>query len=191
MENRILLIDDEPGILAALRRVLMDEPYEILDAESAEEGLEILRESPCKVVVSDERMPGMGGADFLCRVKDTYPDTIRILLTGHASIDAAMKAVNSGEIYRFFMKPWNEPDLILAIRSAVEKYDLQAENARLLAIVRKQADELKAIEERYPGITQVDKSDDGSIYVPEVSEEEMEEILSEWNEKPCPEGEES
>jgi len=191
MENRILLIDDEPSILAALRRVLMDEPYEILDAGSAEEGLEVLRENPCKVIISDERMPGMGGADLLCRVKELYPDSIRILLTGHASIDAAMKAVNNGEIYRFFMKPWNEPDLILAIRSAVEKYDLQEENSRLLAIVREQADELKAIEERYPGISRLEKDIDGSIYVPEVSEEEMEELLHEWGEKPSPDAEET
>ena len=106
MENRILLIDDEPNILAALRRVLMDEPYEILDTDSGEKGLEILQSKPCKVVISDERMPGMGGAEFLSRVKDFFPETVRILLTGYASIDAAMKAVNDGEIYRFFMKPW-------------------------------------------------------------------------------------
>ncbi len=181
MENRILLLDDEPNILAALKRVLMDEPYEILDADSGEKGLEILHEKPCKVVISDERMPGMGGAEFLTRVKDLYPETVRILLTGYASIDAAMKAVNDGEIYRFFMKPWDDTDLRMAIRSAIEKFDLQKENERLLEVVRKQAGELSSIESRYPGITQLEKDSDGSIFVPEISEEEMSELLKECN----------
>jgi len=181
MENRILLLDDEPNILAALKRVLMDEPYEILDADSGEKGLEILHAKPCKVVISDERMPGMGGAEFLSRVKDKFPETVRILLTGYASIDAAMKAVNDGEIYRFFMKPWDDTDLRMAIRSAIEKYDLQNENERLLEVVRKQAGELSSIESRYPGITQLEKDSDGSIFVPEISEEEMNELLKKCN----------
>jgi len=179
MENRILLLDDEPNILAALKRVLMDEPYEILDADSGEMGLQVLNEYPCKVVISDERMPGMGGAEFLSRVKGLYPETVRILLTGYASIDAAMKAVNDGEIYRFFMKPWDETDLRMAIRSAIEKFDLQKENERLLDVVRKQADELGSIESRYPGITQIEKDTDGSILLPEISDEEMSELLKE------------
>lgn len=181
MENRILLLDDEPNILSALKRILLDEPYEILDADSGEKGLEILRSKPCKVVVSDERMPGMGGAEFLSRVKDDFPETVRIMLTGYASIDAAMKAVNDGEIYRFFMKPWDDSDLRMAIRSAIEKYDLQKENERLLEVVRKQAGELSSIEHRYPGITRLKKDSDGSIFVPEISEEEMNELLKECN----------
>lgn len=184
MEDRILLVDDEPNILSAIRRVLVDEPYEVIAAENAETALVWLENNPVKVVVSDERMPGMGGAEFLGRVHETYPETVRILLTGHASIESAMKAVNSGEIYRFFTKPWNDLDLRMAIRSAVEKYDLEDENRRLLAVVRRQADELKSIEERYPGITQLDKAQDGSIYLPEVSEEEMDELVKEWNLEP-------
>jgi two-component system probable response regulator PhcQ len=181
MENRILLLDDEPNILAALKRVLMDEPYEILEAGSGEQGLEILHKNPCKVVISDERMPGIGGAEFLTRVKDLYPETVRILLTGYASIEATMKAVNDGEIYRFFMKPWDDMDLRMAIRSAIEKFDLQKENERLLEVVQKQAGELSSIESRYPGITQLEKDSDGSIFVPELSEEEMSELLKECN----------
>jgi two-component system, probable response regulator PhcQ len=184
MEHKILLIDDEPNILAALKRVLIEEPYEVLTAESAEKALEIMGENRCKVVISDERMPGMGGAEFLCRVNEMYPETVRILLTGHASIEAAMKAVNSGEIYRFFMKPWNDLDLRMAIRSALEKYDLEEENRQLLALVRKQANDLKSIEERYPGITRVEKDTDGSICLPEISDEEMVELVKEWNEDP-------
>jgi hypothetical protein len=90
-----------------------------------------------------------------------------------------MKAVNDGEIYRFFMKPWDDTDLRMAIRSAIEKFDLQKENERLLEVVRKQADELGSIESRYPGITQIEKDTDGSILLPEISDEEMSELLKE------------
>ncbi len=182
MENRIMLVDDEAGVIKALRRLLMDEPYEVVSAQCAEDALPMLEKSPCKVVISDEMMPGMKGSEFLCHVKELYPDTIRILLTGHASLDSAMTAVNSGEIYRFFMKPWNNMEIILAIRSAMEKYDLLEENARLLALVRKQADDLKAMEQRYPGISLIERDADGSVILPDVTDEEARELLRELSE---------
>mgnify|MGYP001366310255 FL=1 len=182
MENRVLLVDDEANVLSAIRRALHDEPVEVLVAERAEDALKILEKNPCKVVISDERMPGMNGTEFLCKVKELFPDTVRMLITGYASIDAAMEAVNNGEIYRFFKKPWNDHELIMAIRSALEKFDLQEENSRLLAIVRRQALELQEIEKRYPGISCLQKDRDGSIAVPNISEEERDELLRNWSE---------
>ncbi len=182
MENRVLLVDDEANVLSAIRRALYEEPVELLVAERAEDALKILEKYPCKVVISDERMPGMKGAEFLCKVKELFPGTVRMLLTGYASIDAAMDAVNNGEIYRFFKKPWDDHELIMAIRSALEKYDLQEENFRLLAIVRRQAQEIQEIENKYPGITRLEKDRDGSIAVPLITEEEQEELLRDWSE---------
>jgi DNA-binding NtrC family response regulator len=179
MINRILLVDDEPHIISSLKRVLLEESYEILSASNAEEGLKLLEGTRVKVVISDERMPGMDGAEFLSIVRNSHPETVRIMLTGYASLEAAMKAVNGGEIYRFFMKPWDDLELILAIRTAVERYDLEEENRRLLAIVRRQARELKAMEEKFPGITGIERDDDGSITLPEMSDEEMEQIRKE------------
>jgi two-component system, probable response regulator PhcQ len=176
MTSRILLVDDEPNIISSLQRVLLEEPYEIISAGSAEEGLKLLETTRFKVVISDERMPGMGGAEFLSIIRNSHPETVRILLTGYASLEAAMEAVNGGEIYRFFMKPWDDLQLILAIRSAVERYDLEEENRRLLGIVRRQARELKVIEERFPGISSIERDEDGSITLPEMSDEEMEQI---------------
>src|SRR5689334_448039 len=100
MKSAILLVDDEEYVTAALKRALMDDPYEISTAASGEDGLGVMEERHFKLVISDERMPGMGGAEFLSRVRVKYPDTIRILLTGHASVESTMKAVNSGEVYR-------------------------------------------------------------------------------------------
>ena len=178
MNNAILLVDDELNVTAALKRALMDEDLEIHTAESGEEGLKKLKLENFKVVISDERMPGMDGAEFLALVKDRHPEMVRMMLTGHASIESTMKAVNSGEIYRFFTKPWNDFDLIVAIRSAINKFDLEAENRRLLRTVRHQATELKTLEHLYPGITAVEKDNEGHLLIPELSEDELKDIIS-------------
>ncbi len=123
--NTVLLVDDEEHVLSALRRVLADEPYEVLCAKSGDEALSLLDTTPCKVVVTDERMIGMQGSDLLIRIKERYPHTKRILLTGQATVEALRKAVNQGEIYRFYTKPWDDEELKVAIRSAIERYDLE------------------------------------------------------------------
>jgi len=178
MEDSILIVDDEPNVISSLKRALLDEPYEISTANSGAEGIETLRKTGIKVIISDEKMPGMSGAEFLATVKDQFPETIRIMLTGHASLEAAMKAVNSGEIYRFFAKPWNEIELKLAIRSALDKYNLEEENRRLLRIVKKQALDLKLLERKYPSITKLEKDNEGNLVLPEVSEKEFSEIVA-------------
>jgi two-component system, probable response regulator PhcQ len=179
MRNQILIVDDEPNVLSALQRVFLDEPYDVRTAESGEEGLELFVSEHFKVVISDERMPGMDGAEFLSIVKERHPEVARILLTGYASLEATMKAVNDGEIYRFFTKPWDEYQLKLAIRSAIEKYDLEAENRRLLKTVKRQAVELRSLEVKYPGITRVQKTGSGTLIIPEIAEEELEKIIEE------------
>ncbi|MBC7962279.1 MAG: response regulator [Steroidobacteraceae bacterium] len=179
MISKILLVDDETNVLSALKRALFDEPLEIVTSTSAEEALDIMLEQQFKVVVSDERMTGMQGSEFLALVHEQYPDTVRILLTGHATLEAAMKAVNEGEIYRFFSKPWNDNDLRFALRSAIEKFDLEAENRRLLAAVRQQSLEIKVLEKRYPGITRVEKDSHGVFVLPDITADEIQGMLTE------------
>lgn len=178
MNNRILLVDDESNVLAALKRALFDEPFEVVSVTSAEEALETMQKQQFKVVVSDERMIGMQGSEFLSQVREYYPHTIRILLTGHATLEAAMKAVNEGEIYRFFSKPWNDQELRFAIRSAIEKFDLEVENRRLLATVKQQSMEIKVLERRYPGITRVEKDSSGTFILPDISDDEISDMLA-------------
>ena len=179
MVNRILLVDDESAVLSSLRRSLHHEPFVIITSSSADEALDIMKEQEFKVIISDERMVGMQGAEFLAQVRQRYPQTLRILLTGYASTKVAMKAVNDGEIYRFFLKPWDDNQLRLAVRSAVEKYDLEAENRRLLAMVREQTLEIKVLEKRYPGISRVEKDSNGVFILADVAEEEIKEMLLE------------
>ncbi len=90
-----------------------------------------------------------------------------------------MRAVNEGEIYRFFTKPWDEMPLKFSLRSAVEKYDLEAENRRLLATVKSQAMEIKVLERRYPGISRVEKDGRGSLVLPDIPEDDLARILVE------------
>jgi DNA-binding NtrC family response regulator len=179
MNHAILLVDDEPNVISALERALLDEPYILHSAESGEKGLELLSQTRVKVIVSDERMPGMGGAEFLSRVKELYPQVVRIMLTGQASIESTMKAVNKGEIYRFLIKPWDDMELILSLRSAVEKYDMEEENRRLLRTVKRQSREIKMLEERFPGISSVRRDETGSFILPDISDEEVDRIIAE------------
>lgn len=179
MNDTVLLIDDEPQVIHALRRSLMDEEYEILAANDGETGLALLQEHSVKVVICDERMPGLSGSEVLSRISLRHPQTVRIMLTGQATLEAAMQAVNAGEIYRFFTKPWNEVEVRLSIRSGIEKYDLEEKNRRLLALVRTQDARLQDLEKRHPGITRCARSEDGSYSLPAISDEDAARLLAE------------
>jgi type II secretory ATPase GspE/PulE/Tfp pilus assembly ATPase PilB-like protein/DNA-binding response OmpR family regulator len=128
---RILLVDDEPNILKSLKRVFRQENYEVYTASSAMEALQVLDKTPCQLMITDYQMPGMTGADLLRQVKQEYPDTVRIMLTGHADTDAVMAAIKEGAVYKFILKPWNDDDLRISVALALEKYDLKKENDKL------------------------------------------------------------
>jgi type II secretory ATPase GspE/PulE/Tfp pilus assembly ATPase PilB-like protein/FixJ family two-component response regulator len=143
---RLLIVDDEPGIVKALVRVFRQENYEVLAADSAEEALKLLAGGgAANVVISDYLMPGMKGAEFLRRVKELYPDTIRIMLTGHADTGAVMGAINEGAVYKFILKPWNDDDLRVTVALALEQFDLVQKNRVLRTENEKKAKEISAL----------------------------------------------
>ena len=142
-EATLLLVDDEPGILSSLRRLLRMRGYTIHCAQSGQAGLEILERESVDLVISDMRMPEMDGARFLEQVRQRWPTTMRILLTGYADVASTVDAINRGEIYRYVAKPWDDADLQLTVRDALERQRLARENARLLALTQAQNDELK------------------------------------------------
>jgi two-component system, probable response regulator PhcQ len=179
MNDLIMLVDDEANVLSALTRALIDEPFEIITASSGSQALELMEGKAIKAIVSDERMVGMQGSELLAEVKRRSPQTVRILLTGHATLDAAMRAVNVGEIYRFFLKPWDDTQLRFALMSAIEKYDLESENRRLLATVKSQALELRVLEKRYPGISRVQRNATGTFVLPDIADDELTRIIEE------------
>ena len=99
----VLLLDDEPNVTAGLKRALHSEPWKILTAATTGGAFDILSREAVDVVVSDERMPGMSGSQFLSEVRKKYPHTIRMILSGQADLEAAVRAINEGEVYRFLL----------------------------------------------------------------------------------------
>ena len=122
-EKILLLVDDEENVRMSLKRVLRREGYSILEASSAEEGLELMAQNQVMVVLSDQRMPGMTGVEFLRRIKTMYPDTVRMILSGYTEVSTLTNAINQGEIYQFISKPWENEALIAQLREAFVRYD--------------------------------------------------------------------
>jgi ActR/RegA family two-component response regulator len=132
MPAKILLVDDEPAVLAGYERSLYRE-FEVDTATGGELGLQaMLRSGPYAVIVSDMRMPGMSGAQFLAKARKSAPDTVRMLLTGYTDLGAAMEAVNEGNIFRFLTKPCAKDVLVAAINSGVEQNELIRSERELL-----------------------------------------------------------
>lgn len=129
-ERTLLIVDDEPNVLAALQRMLRREGYRVLSAASAAEALNIFACERVQVVLSDYRMPGMNGAEFLGRVLDLYPETVRMMLSGHSDLQTVTEAVNRGAISKFIAKPWNDELLRTDIRAAFKRAEaMQASSA--------------------------------------------------------------
>ena len=132
MAHKVLFVDDEASVVEGFRNALRKEAFEIVTATSGEEGLKVLRNDTIDVVVSDELMPGMSGSEFLSLVSKEFPSTIRILLTGYANVEVAIRALNDGEIYRFLTKPFQAADLAVTIRNAISLKALKDEEAEKL-----------------------------------------------------------
>lgn len=123
LEKALLLVDDDQEVLASLKRLFLLEGYRVLTAESAAEGFELLASNRIPVVISDQRMPVMTGTEFLGRVRELYPSTVRIILTGHADQDCVTDAINRGAVYKFLLKPWNEDLLRNTVNEAFSYYE--------------------------------------------------------------------
>lgn len=143
----LLCVDDEKNILNALKRLFRTERYKVLVAESGAEGLALLEKEPVDMVISDMRMPEMDGAQFLEQVAKRWPQTMRVLLTGYADVESTIAAVNKGKIFQYVSKPWNDEDIKLVVRRALEVKFLEQEQKRLEKLNKKQNEELKHLNE--------------------------------------------
>jgi diguanylate cyclase (GGDEF)-like protein/PAS domain S-box-containing protein len=147
-QRTLLLVDDEENIVASLRRSLRRGGYRIVTANSAAEGLQRLAETEVDVIVSDQRMPGMTGVEFLRRAKDLYPDTVRIVLSGYTELQSITDAINEGAIYKFLTKPWDDELLRANIDEAFRQKGMADENRRLDKEVRAANAELAELNQR-------------------------------------------
>lgn len=169
-KRRIMIVDDDKNILESLSRVLRDPSYELMLCDSAMDAWNIIthEEKPIDILISDNKMPEVDGVDLLVAVRKKYPNTIRIMLTGHSNLADAQAAINHGEVYKFLTKPCDPEDLKLIVKHALAHRDLWTENRRLLDKVKEQEQVLANLEEEHPGITTITKDESGSIVINET-----------------------
>ncbi len=138
----LLVVDDEADLVDSVKDLLRYE-YRVLGATRAAEGLEIMKREKVHIVMSDQCMPEMSGVEFLSRLKEQYPDTVRLLFTAYADIKAVIDAINQGSVYRYITKPWEQEDLLMVLRQATDYYDLLAERNRLFKELQETNQQLK------------------------------------------------
>lgn len=163
MKPKILIVDDQPLVLGVFKDILSRGPYHVLTVGSAEEALQLMKGESVDVVISDECMPGMQGSEFLTIVRNQYPDIVRIILTGHASVESAMRAINESEIFRFLTKPVNSDVLHKAVEDALTSKAKGLEIERHYSL-------LENLEKQAPGITHVKRDTNGVVIIDEDDE---------------------
>lgn len=142
--HTLLLVDDELSILKSLKRLLRKEKHQILTATNGREALDVLAhtDEDVSLIISDQRMPEMTGAQFLAQAVNIAPDSVRFLLTGYADLNAVADAVNKGKIHRYITKPWNDDEINELIHMALSQVELRKENKRLTELTERQNSEL-------------------------------------------------
>jgi len=172
--RRLMLLDDEIHVLQALQRALRQsfagEDLVIETFTDPEQALLRSGEAEFDVVLSDYRMPGMNGVDFLKMIKHTQPEAIRVVLSASTEFETVMQAVNQAEIFRYIPKPWHGDELSATLASAFVRHDELVEDRRLAALLRPEEGELtpqeleaRRLEAEEPGITKVNWGEDGSV----------------------------
>ena len=139
-DHTILIVDDEEQVGRALGRLMKQIGAKYVYMNSGQAGLDRIKSAstPFSLIISDQRMPGMEGAEFLATAKKLTPNTIRFLLTGYADVDAVTRAVNKGSIHRYIAKPWNKDVFIETVKAGLEQYELVMENDRLFKLAKAQ-----------------------------------------------------
>ena len=174
MKYKILVVDDEPANVRALER-LFKQDYDVFTAGSGADALFLLEHHDMALLIADQRMPGMSGIELMQRTARLRPHMVRILLTGYTDVDSLIEAINSGYVYKYITKPWNNDDLSLTVARALEHYEttrsrhnLQMINQRLRSRLREIADlagdEATSNDASHPGVAAESKLDFGSDF---------------------------
>lgn len=163
MPHTILVVDDEPPILHALRRTLLQHGYRVLTAETAADALELLAEEDVDVLISDINMPMMSGVELASRVRQRFPDVVRILLSGGTDLHCAIQAINEGEVHRYLTKPWDQHELQHTVKQALERLEELRRSAGAARAAQRRQAALAELESEHPGITRVTR--EGGLYL--------------------------
>lgn len=143
MKHTVLLVDDNVTVLYGLARSLRKQPYHLYTARSAEETMDVLKAHCVDVIVSDEQMAGLCGTDLLIWVARNYPETVRIVLTGHVTVDSALRSINDGHVYQYLVKPCSDLHLMSMICKALEYKEMAMQHQALLQMRRQHVQELE------------------------------------------------
>lgn len=178
--HRIMIVDDEPYILNALQRVLGRKgSMEIETYDNASDALKRAQTTNFELFISDYRMPEMDGVEFLSRIKNIQPESMRMILSGFTDLEALLGSINEAEIFRFICKPWDDYELVAAIKQSLAHRDVLVENRRLADQVRQQQIELEnrksvleRFAERHPALVDIDWAPDGSIILEEDDDDD-------------------
>ncbi len=142
--RKVLFVDDERSILSTLQRTLRREPYEIMTCDNALDALELVSANDINVVIADQRMPDMPGTEFLQKVREISPDTVRAIISGYANADMIVDSINQGEVYRFIPKPWEVSDLKDAVNQCLRHSEVLLDNRNLIRKAHARTVELKS-----------------------------------------------
>lgn len=163
LTHTLLIVDDEPDVVDALRRTLRHPSWRVIGETSPQAALERLATEPVDLVISDIDMPGMNGVELVARIRRSHPDVVRMLLTGGASLGSALRAINDGEVHRYLLKPWDRAELRETVRAALARLVELRRSAAADGRAAVRAKLLDALEAEVPGLTHVERT--GEVYV--------------------------
>ena len=150
-EHRILIVDDEKNVLKALKRAFSEDGYTVDTYTSPKDALAFLARQRVSAIISDFMMPEMNGLEFLLQASEIIPDSVKVILTGHANLEMAIKAINSGAVYGYLTKPWDNDHIRVFLKNALKKYELEKENKRLNNLLKKRNEQLKDMNQNLEG----------------------------------------
>jgi two-component system probable response regulator PhcQ len=183
LESTVLLVDDDPPVIHGLIRNLRREPYRLLSANSGKEALEVLACEKVDIVISDEQMPGMTGAELVSHIRKQYPHIICMMLSGNTSFEAAIQAINQGNIYRYLRKPCDPLEVATDIRLALQQRNLIIEARKLTDQYQEKIVLIDKLEKECPGIFDIKFDEQGCLILNDVPDV-MHNVLSGAKKKP-------
>lgn len=151
MNNKVVFVDDEKGILDSITRAFRNEPYKIYTFDDPAAALEEIHVIEPAVVISDRMMPSMDGSEFLEKIRIRWPSIVRIMLTGHSDIDATITVINKGHIFRFINKPWSKAELQMSVKNGVDHFNLAMENKLMSQVIKQKNEALLALNNEMEG----------------------------------------